>query len=158
MPAPDHAEDRSHVEPNGHQPPAALPGVEVRIPATPAQLSALRAVAADLAMRNDFHLDAIADLRMAVDEAATTLLGRAAPHSQLTCRFTPSVEGIQVSVSVHSPDGGELRKDTFSWRVLRTLADVVSVRISPEPATEDRSATHLVRIDLLKRHHGAVAG
>lgn len=137
---------------------AALPGVEIRIPATPAQLSALRAVAADLAMRNDFHLDAIADLRMAVDEAATTLLGRAAPHTMLTCQFTPSVEGIQVSVSVHSPDGGELRKDTFSWRVLRTLADAVDVRITPDRAAGVPPATHLVRIDLLKRHHGAVAG
>lgn len=141
-------------------------GVEIRIPATPAQLSALRAVAADLAMRNDFHLDAIADLRMAVDEAATTLVGRAAPHSELTCRFSPSTAGIEVSMSVVSPDSGALRKDTFSWRVLRTLADAVSVQISPgdpdEPPVATKPGTnptkHLVRIDLVKRHHGTVTG
>lgn len=113
-------------------------------------------------MRHDFHLDAIADLRMAVDEAATTLIGRAAKNTPLTCRFIPCDEGIQVSVSVVSPDDGALRKDSFSWRVLRTLADSVTVQISAETADgvpEDGDhANHLVQIDLIKRHHGAVAG
>lgn len=139
-------------------------GVEVRIPATPAQLSTLRAVAADLAMRHDFHLDAIADLRMAVDEAATTLIGRAATNTTLTCRFLPGDDGISVSVSVRSTDGGALRKDTFSWRVLRTLADAVQVEISQDDVDDGARGgdgcrpIHLVRIDLVKRHHGAVTG
>lgn len=142
-------------------------GVEVRIPATPAQLSTLRAVAADLAMRHDFDLDAIADLRMAVDEAATTLIGRAAENTALTCHFVPDDHGIAVSVSVRSTDGGALRKDTFSWRVLRTLADTVQVEISQDEAGsgphgggnhDSGRPTHRVRIDLVKRHHGAVTG
>ena len=47
--------------------------LELRVPASRTQLPAVRAMAGDLAMRMDFDLDAVEDLRLAVDEASATL-------------------------------------------------------------------------------------
>src|SRR5437899_664751 len=63
--------------------------VEVRIAATPAHLSVLRAVAADLAMRADFTLDAIPDLKMAADDPRRTEL-----RDRLVTEFLPVAQHI----------------------------------------------------------------
>ena len=47
--------------------------LELRVPTTALQLPAVRAMAADLAMRMDYDLDSVEDLRLAVDEACATL-------------------------------------------------------------------------------------
>jgi serine/threonine-protein kinase RsbW len=124
--------------------------VEVRVAATPQHLSAIRAVAADLAMRADFDLDAIADLKLAVDEACSTLVMHAAPGSELNCAFRCTPDEIRVRALAPSADGTPPRRDTFSWRVLSTLADFVaaSVSESAEPTT--------VRIDLVKKRTAVV--
>jgi serine/threonine-protein kinase RsbW len=48
--------------------------VEVLVDSDPSLVATVRTVAADLAGRADFDLDAIADLRMAVDESCAALL------------------------------------------------------------------------------------
>ena len=47
--------------------------LELRVPITPMQLPAVRAMAGDLAIRMDYDLDSVEDLRLAVDEACATL-------------------------------------------------------------------------------------
>jgi serine/threonine-protein kinase RsbW len=109
--------------------------VEVRTPASAALIPTIRAVASDLAARADFDLDAIADLRMAVDEACSTLVDVAAPSAQLRCRFLVHSERIQVHAEVQADRvDAAVSTETFGWRVLQTLADVVSVHHSPDPA------------------------
>jgi serine/threonine-protein kinase RsbW len=102
--------------------------VEVRTPATAALIPTIRAVASDLAARADFDLDAISDLRMAVDEACATLVDLAAPSSSLLCTFVVRLDRIEVraQVTADRPDA-EVSTDTFGWRVLQTLADDVAV-------------------------------
>ncbi|WP_237710434.1 ATP-binding protein [Saccharopolyspora spinosa] len=73
----------AHVEPET----AATNLVEVRIAAEAAQLAVMRAVVGDLAMRADYDVDSIADLRLAVDEACSSLVRLAAPEATLVCRF-----------------------------------------------------------------------
>jgi serine/threonine-protein kinase RsbW len=101
--------------------------VEVRISALPALIPTVRAVASDLAGRADFDLDAISDLRMAVDEACTTLIGFAPSDGTLSCRFAVEADRIEVMVSARS-NGADVKinTDSFGWRVLETLADEVS--------------------------------
>lgn len=106
--------------------------LEVRSAATPTLIPTIRAVAADLAARADFDLDSIADLRMAVDEACTALVGIAGPESTLTCTFAVMPDRIEVEVTIPlpagAPGGGAMvATDTFGWRVLQTLADEVLV-------------------------------
>lgn len=99
--------------------------VEIRTTATAALIPTIRAVASDLAARADFDLDAISDLRMAVDEACATLVDVAAPSSMLQCTFLVRAEHIEVHVQVHAGADAVVATDTFGWRVLQTLADTV---------------------------------
>ncbi|ALE74689.1 Serine-protein kinase RsbW [Pseudonocardia sp. Ae168_Ps1] len=106
--------------------------VEIRTAARAALIPTVRAVASDLAARADFDLDAISDLRMAVDEACATLVGLAAPGSSLRCTFDVHGERIDVSARVHTGADAELPTDSFGWRVLQTLADQVAVETGEE--------------------------
>lgn len=103
--------------------------VEVRTAASAALIPTIRAVASDLAARADFDLDAISDLRMAVDEACATLVDLAAPTSTLTCTFRVRAEQIEVKAEVEAAQSGmTVSTDTFGWRVLQTLADHVEAQ------------------------------
>ncbi len=106
--------------PGGHQ-------IELQVIADARWLSAVRLLAGDLAARADFDVDAVADLRLAVDEACAELLRSARPGSVLTCRFAVCDDRITVTVSV--PVGEIHTFDThgFGWRVLSTLADDIEV-------------------------------
>ena len=105
--------------------------VLVQVKASAADLPPLRVVAADLAARADFDLDAVADLRLAVDEAASELVTVAAPEALLTCVFSLDHRQMEVTASVPARQGAALREDSFGWRVLTTLVD--EVRVTGEP-------------------------
>jgi len=108
--------------------------VEVRTSATAALIPTIRAVASDLAARADFDLDAISDLRMAVDEACATLVDVAAPAAILRCVFLVHHERIDVHAEVQAGRADAmLSTETFGWRVLQTLADKASVHHTPDP-------------------------
>lgn len=126
---------------SGETPGTGVPGdadeydrrtVVVQVGANAAELPPLRVVAADLAAREDFDLDAVADLRMAVDEAASELVDIAAPDAVLTCVFSLDTKQIEVTSSVPARPGATLRQDSFGWRVLTTLVDEVRVVDQPE--------------------------
>lgn len=101
--------------------------VLVRVGATAPQLPPLRVVAGDLAARSDFDLDAVADLRLAVDEAAAELVTVAAPGASITCTFVVGEDGIDATVTVPVAPATTLRTDSFGWRVLSTLVDDVQL-------------------------------
>lgn len=103
----------------------AAPTVEVRTDANAEHLSALRAVAADLALHSDYDLDAVSDLRLAVDEACSTLVGLAADAAILRCAFSVEADGIRVRAEVSARDGATVDRRGFSWQVLSTLTDTV---------------------------------
>ncbi len=108
--------------------------VEVRTSATASLIPTIRAVASDLAARADFDLDAISDLRMAVDEACATLVDVAAPSSMLQCTFLVRPERIEVTATVQAGHAdAAVSTETFGWRVLQTLADEVAVHHVPGP-------------------------
>jgi serine/threonine-protein kinase RsbW len=117
--------DMDRTDPGG---PDGASVVEVKTAATAALIPTIRAVASDLAARADFDLDAISDLRMAVDEACATLVDIAAPGSSLRCAFSVHDEriGVEAEVDVAGPDM-TVSTDTFGWRVLQTLADEVEL-------------------------------
>jgi serine/threonine-protein kinase RsbW len=129
---------------------------EVRIAAMPERLSVVRAVAADIAMREDFDLDAIADLRMAVDEACSTLVTLAAPGAVLRCRFRSQDGEVQVRATVACARSVTPTHDSFGWRVLTVLADSATTWTSAADGSDPE--THLVHIDLVKRKAQVTSG
>ena len=134
--------------------------VELRLSARATLIPTVRTVAADLAARADLDLDAIDDLRMAVDEACTTLVRLTTEDESLLCVFTLVRDGIEFSVRTRAAwAGAQVSTESFGWRVLQTLTDDVRVLDGPAgPADEDavsRDDEHgSVGIALLKRAGG----
>ena len=69
-------------------PAAATPSLSV--PASADQLALLRAMVRAAADHHGIPMDAVADLVLAIDEAATTLINHARRSSTLVCAFAPS--------------------------------------------------------------------
>ena len=105
--------------------------VRVRGLAQPWLVPTIRVVGADLAARADFDLDAIADVRMAVDEACVTVLRLSSPDGPLSCEFLVGRDRIEIEVRATTGDaGGRVDTHGFGWHVLRSLVDEVSTHTS----------------------------
>jgi len=103
--------------------------VELRIPADSAYVSVLRTTSAGLAARQDFTLDDIEDLRMAVGEACALVLPEADEGSDMTCRFYMDPGLLTVVVAVSSATASPPDQDGFAWQVLTTLAGDASASV-----------------------------
>lgn len=106
--------------------------LELRVPTTPTQLPAVRAMAADLAMRMDYDLDSVEDLRLAVDEACAILAVIGSDGEPLNVIFETGRTGLHIEAWVPAKEGTEVPRDGFGWAVLQTLVDQVDGR----PATQ----------------------
>ena len=106
--------------------------LELRVPTTATQLPAVRAMAGDLAIRMDYDLDSVEDLRLAVDEACATLAAIGLPDEPLTVVFETTRSGLHIDAWVPTPEGTDVPRDGFGWAVLQTLVDGVDAR----PATQ----------------------
>ncbi|MGY1741883.1 MULTISPECIES: ATP-binding protein [unclassified Blastococcus] len=134
------------------------------MPTTPTQLPAVRAMAGDLAIRMDYDLDSVEDLRLAVDEACATLAAIGAPDEPLTVVFETTRSGLHIDAWVPTADGTDVPRDGFGWAVLQTLVDDVDAR----PATQadvpggDGTATAVAVISVDKylpgQHPSSVGG
>jgi serine/threonine-protein kinase RsbW len=102
--------------------------LELRVPTTATQLPAVRAMAGDLAMRMDYDLDAVEDLRLAVDEACATLTSVASGDSPLTVVFETTRAGLHIEAWVPTADGVDVPRHGFGWAILATLVDAVEAR------------------------------
>ena len=107
--------------------PGASPIVELRVSAEPSQLSIVRAVSAAIAGQADFDLDAIADVRLAMDEACSILIVRAIPGTALSCRFRTGGNGLTVAISAPVIDSDSAGQRSFGWHVLSTLTDSIEM-------------------------------
>ncbi|HEY7592421.1 MAG TPA: ATP-binding protein [Actinophytocola sp.] len=125
--------------------------IELRLGAELTNLPIIRSLTSSIAMRADFDLDAIADLKLAVDEACSTLITRAAPDAALRCMFTVSKDEIRFVVSIRSTDDSTPSSDTFGWRVLTTLTDHASSWVEPV------NGQHQVHIEVAKRRADGTA-
>jgi serine/threonine-protein kinase RsbW len=109
--------------------------VVVTIPARPEVVHILRSVAASVASRSDLTIDAIDDLRIAVDEACAQLISAAPDAATLTMIADAEGERAEVQlctsgkVATWPPDG---LQRTLAWQVLNGLADEVSFGRAPQ--------------------------
>jgi serine/threonine-protein kinase RsbW len=85
-------------------------------------------MAGDLAMRMDYDLDAVEDLRLAVDEACATLTSVASGDSPLTVVFETTRAGLHIEAWVPTADGVDVPRHGFGWAILATLVDAVEAR------------------------------
>jgi serine/threonine-protein kinase RsbW len=99
--------------------------LELRVPTSRTQLPAVRAMTGDLAMRMDFDLDAVEDLRLAVDEASATLASVALPGTPLVAVFETGPTGLTITAWVSTTAGTDVPRDGFGWAVIAALVDSV---------------------------------
>lgn len=101
--------------------------VVITVPARAEFLHVVRTVVGSVAARHDLTIDAIEDLRIAVDEACAQLL--VARGSAVTVTLVAASEGLEATCStdadvpVWPPDGVE---HSLASQVLQGLADSVS--------------------------------
>ncbi len=99
--------------------------VEVRVAARLENLAVLRTVIGALATFEDLDLDAVADLRLAVDEACTRLIRSTVPDATLLLVVDPRPGELVVDVSATTTVADVLTPGGFSWHVLTSLTDDV---------------------------------
>ncbi|QLY29040.1 anti-sigma factor [Nocardia huaxiensis] len=100
--------------------------VEIGVAASVSQLPIVRGLAETLVLLSDFTLDEVADIRLAVDEAASTVIAIAAPGTTLQCRFIVGDTDLVVRVSGIAATEGMPDQRSFGWHVLRTLTDDIT--------------------------------
>lgn len=105
--------------------------VGVRIPARQEQLVMLRALAETVSLIADFGLDEVTDIRLALDEVATSLIAAAVPDSSLTCDFDYDEHRMTVRVTSISEVDSLQDQEGFGWHIVRTLTRSVSVEQHP---------------------------
>ena len=99
--------------------------VEFLVPARLESLAVIRTLVSALATLEDLDLDAVADLRLALDEACTALIRSSVPNSRLTITVRPREHDVWISVSAPCVEDDVLRPGTFSWHVISSLTDDV---------------------------------
>lgn len=117
------------------------PDVELRTRADPGQLPVLRGVAAAIAIQENFDLDAVADIRLAMDETCTRLILRATAGALLTCRFQYLDSTLLVAVSTTTSGMNSADQRTFGWHVLNTLTDSVGLAQAEDPLSSSFVST-----------------
>jgi serine/threonine-protein kinase RsbW len=124
--------------------------VEIGVAAAVSQLPIVRGLAETLVLLSDFTLDEVADVRLAVDEVCSTLIGLAAPETTLQCRFTVGDTDLLVRVRGIAAAEGLPDQRSFGWHVLRTLTDEVQATQDPF----DRTASGYPTIVEFRRARG----
>jgi len=141
----------SEVETSAPARPHGVRQADLRVSADAQQVPLVRSLAADIAMRLDFDLDAIEDVRMAVDEACSLLVRSAAEGSSLFCSFHPELDSLRVLAHVEASAPVPPSDDLMSWQILTTLASSVAERV------ETDNGGHRVTIELVARPGEAAA-
>lgn len=116
------ADVASHSNGQGH----SAQSVELRVAATLENLAVLRTLVAAIGTFEDLDFDAVADLRLAVDEACTRLIRSAVPDSTLLLVVDPQDEALVVHASTVCDSPDILAPGSFSWHVLTSLTDEVT--------------------------------
>jgi serine/threonine-protein kinase RsbW len=111
------------------------PTVTVRVPAEAGHLALLRTTVGGFAARDNFTLDQVDDLRMAVEEAAVQLL-RQATGEHIVLDVTSTEAGMEVRLRAEVASSTPvIDEQSFSWTILRALADDLRVEMQQDQAT-----------------------
>jgi anti-sigma regulatory factor (Ser/Thr protein kinase) len=99
--------------------------VELRVAARLENLAMVRTLVAAVGTFEDLDFDAVADLRLAVDEACTRLIRSAMPDSTLLLVVDPRADAVVIDASTTCQSPDILAPGSFSWHVLSSLTDEV---------------------------------
>jgi serine/threonine-protein kinase RsbW len=119
--------------------------VHVSVPSRAEFLALLRAVTGGVATRMELSIDAIDDLRLAIDEAVAFLLTTNEDPSRVEMRLDPTDAELTATIGTDSQVGGwppPGYEATLPWQVITALTDT---------ATTARSEVGTPTITIVKR-------
>jgi serine/threonine-protein kinase RsbW len=99
--------------------------VELHVAARLENLAMLRTLVGAIGTFEDLDFDAVADLRLAVDEVCTRLIRSATPGATLVVVVDPLDDELIVEASAACETHDVVSPGSFSWHVLTSLADDV---------------------------------
>jgi serine/threonine-protein kinase RsbW len=99
--------------------------VELRVAARLENLAVLRTLVGAVGTFEDLDFDAVADLRLAVDEVCTRLIRSATAGATLAIVVDPRDDELVVEASATCDNYDVVTPGSFSWHVLTSLADDV---------------------------------
>jgi serine/threonine-protein kinase RsbW len=99
--------------------------VELQVAARLENLAMLRTLVGAIGTFEDLDFDAVADLRLAVDEVCTRLIRSATPDAILSVIVDPRENELVVEASAACDTHDVVTPGSFSWHVLTSLADDV---------------------------------
>ncbi|UQX12349.1 ATP-binding protein [Candidatus Mycobacterium methanotrophicum] len=99
--------------------------IELRVAARLENLAVLRTLVGAVGAYEDLDFDAVADLRLAVDEVCTRLISSAIPDATLAIVVDPRDDGLVVEASATCDNYDVVTPGSFSWHVLTSLTDDV---------------------------------
>jgi serine/threonine-protein kinase RsbW len=104
--------------------------IDLAVPATPEYVGLIRSAAAHIAAHADLTIDAIDDLRLAVDEAFAVLIAHKPDSGVVTIKF--QIHSERLDIELTGPAGSPPPdKTSFAWTVLSALVHEVSADTSP---------------------------
>jgi serine/threonine-protein kinase RsbW len=115
----------THSQPRGEQHPRGERAVEFRVAARLENLAMLRTLVGAVGTFEDLDFDAVADLRLAVDEVCTRLIRSATPGATLVMVVDPQDDKLVINASATCTNYDVVTPGSFSWHVLTSLADDV---------------------------------
>jgi serine/threonine-protein kinase RsbW len=124
--------------------------VELSVPAKPELLSLARLTVAALAARAEFDYEEIEDLRLAIDELCSPLVGTQGRPGQLHLRYLWDRSWLEVSCSVDAGAGGARGEEDSGER---ELSDRILEALVDEHGSKSEGDT--VSVWLRKRRPGA---
>jgi serine/threonine-protein kinase RsbW len=107
--------------------------VELRVATRLENLAVLRTLVGAIGTFEDLDFDAVADLRLAVDEVCTRLIRSATPGATLVVVVDPRDDELIVEASAACDTHDVVVRGSFSWHVLTSLADDVQTFRGREP-------------------------
>lgn len=99
----------------------------------------LRTLVGAIGTYEDLDFDAVADLRLAVDEVCTRLIRSATPDATLIVVVDPREDELVVEASAACDTHDVVSPGSFSWHVLTSLADDVQTFHDGREPTETGS-------------------
>jgi serine/threonine-protein kinase RsbW len=104
--------------------------INLAVPAEPEYVGLIRSTAAHIAAHADLTIDAIDDLRLAVDEAFAVLIAHKPQSGVVTIQF--KIHSKKLDIELTGPAGSPPPdKSSFAWTVLSALVHEVSTQTSP---------------------------
>lgn len=115
--------------------------VVLTVPAQTSFVSLVRTAASAVCAQADFTVDALDDLKLAVDEACALAIAAAA-DTDLTVTLRVTGQTVEVELLSVSSTGTPIRTNTFAWTVLTALVDTVETRVSEDGLLSIRLRAH----------------